>query len=108
MNARVHIEPLAKLDLRKQFDYFVERASIDIANRFVDAAHETFGELAKSPGLGGKFPARSPKLAGLRVWRVSGFENHLVFYRESSDGVEIVRVLHGARDVRRALLTERP
>ena len=108
MIVHARIEPLAKQDLRKQFEYLTERASIDTANRFVDAAHATFGELAKSPGLGAKFPARSPKLAGLRVCRVSGFENYLIFYREASDGVEIVRVLHGARDIRRTLLGDRP
>ena len=106
MNA--HLEPLARLDLKKQFEYLAERASIDTANRFIDAAHEAFGNLAKNPGLGATFPARSPKLTGLRVSRVSGFENYLIFYREHSTGVEIVRVLHGARDIRRVLRSERP
>jgi toxin ParE1/3/4 len=29
---------------------------------------------------------------------MSGFRNHLIFYRPIDDGIEIVRVLHGARD----------
>ena len=41
---------------------------------------------------------RSPKLAGLRKWPVSGFDNVLVFYLPRAGGVSIVRVLHGARD----------
>ena len=34
----------------------------------------------------------------MRKWRVSGFENYLVFYLPRADGVSIVRVLHAARD----------
>ncbi|MBI4604738.1 MAG: type II toxin-antitoxin system RelE/ParE family toxin [Planctomycetes bacterium] len=32
-----------------------------------------------------------------------GFEQHLVFYRPVEDGIEVVRVLHGARDLRAIL-----
>jgi plasmid stabilization system protein ParE len=35
----------------------------------------------------------------LRVWRVSGFPNHLVFYIEHSAAIEVVRILHGAMDI---------
>jgi toxin ParE1/3/4 len=30
---------------------------------------------------------------------VKGFEKHLIFYRQRETGIEIVRVLHAARDV---------
>jgi len=36
---------------------------------------------------------------GLRAWPIDGFRNHLVFYRPTDEGVDIVRVLHGARDI---------
>ena len=39
------------------------------------------------------------RLAGVRVWRVSGFEKHLIFYRPNPEGVEILDVIHGARDI---------
>ena len=38
-------------------------------------------------------------LIGIRQWRVSGFENYLIFYRPIEDGIEVLRVLHGARDI---------
>jgi plasmid stabilization system protein ParE len=31
------------------------------------------------------------------------FRNYLVFYRTTSDGIEILRVLHGARDLGAAM-----
>jgi toxin ParE1/3/4 len=34
---------------------------------------------------------------------VPGFEKHLVFYRVDEESVEVVRVVHGARDLALAL-----
>lgn len=31
--------------------------------------------------------------------RIKGFEDYLIFYRPLADGVEIVRVLHGKRNI---------
>jgi plasmid stabilization system protein ParE len=30
---------------------------------------------------------------------VSGFENHLIFYRAIPGGIEVLHVYHGARDI---------
>lgn len=35
----------------------------------------------------------------MRVRRIEGFPKHLAFYRIADDHVEIVRVLHGARNL---------
>ena len=35
----------------------------------------------------------------MRSWRVEGFEAYLLFYRSKGGDVEIVRLLHGARDL---------
>ena len=37
----------------------------------------------------------------LRRWRIRGFENFLIFYRLIEDGIEVIRVLHGAREIER-------
>jgi toxin ParE1/3/4 len=42
----------------------------------------------------------------LRVFRVSGFEKMLVLYRPSPDGVEILRVIHGSRNIMTLLRRE--
>ena len=33
------------------------------------------------------------------MWRVKGFEKYLVFYRPLKDGIVVLRVIHGARDI---------
>ena len=30
---------------------------------------------------------------------MSGFENYLIFYRPDQEGIEVVRFVHGARDI---------
>jgi toxin ParE1/3/4 len=73
----------------------------DAADRVLDAILESFYLLAKNPQIG---PLRRFKAdKELRSWVVPKFSNYLVFYRELTDrtGVEIVRVLHGARDLNR-------
>jgi len=40
-----------------------------------------------------------PRLNDLRKRSVKGFDSYLVFYRIDADMVEIIRVLHGARDI---------
>lgn len=93
------ILPAADLDLDGQADYLAREASLETALRFYDAASSSFERIAQMPGLGERRDSANPRLTGLRVWRVEGFEKHLIFYRPADDGVEIVRVLHGARDI---------
>lgn len=73
----------------------------EAAERFLVAADETFHRLAANPTIGR--PRHFQRKPGLRSWQVQGFEKYLVFYKPLQDGVEIKRVLHGARDLRRLL-----
>jgi toxin ParE1/3/4 len=59
----------------------------------------TFSTLAEMPGIGSTYENDNPALADLRFIPITRFRNHLVFYRSSAHGIEIVRVLHGARDL---------
>jgi toxin ParE1/3/4 len=77
----------------------IGRDSEAAASRFLKAAEETFEQLLRSPQLGAMGEFRSRHLEGIRRWRVNGFENFLVFYRPVDDGIEIIRILHGARDI---------
>jgi len=88
----------AKRDLVEQYVYLAEHAGVETAERFLANAGESFSDLSRNPEMGAPLSWRSPELAGLRKWRVSGFENFLIFYRPRPDGVSIVRVLHAAQD----------
>lgn len=99
MTPGYHVLPAADADLDHQADYLAREASIDTALRFYDAAKTTFEKIVENPGIGQRRDSLNPRLTGLRIWRVEGFEKHLIFYRPGDDGVEIIRVLHGARDI---------
>ena len=38
---------------------------------------------------------------------VKGFENHLIFYLSHSGGIDVIRVIHGARDIENILKADR-
>ena len=61
-------------------------------------AEASFADLATHPLIGAPLATRDLTLAGIRKWRVNGFDNVLIFYLPRPDGVSIVRVLHAAQD----------
>jgi toxin ParE1/3/4 len=96
--ASVHRRPAARRDLIAHAVYLAENAGQGTAERFLDNAEASFETLAAQPLIGAPLRLRHPELAGLRKWRVDGFDNLLIFYFPRLDGVSIVRVLHAASD----------
>lgn len=103
MKRRVFFRPEAERDLDEQAEYIASERSIDAALKFYEAAEETLALILAHPRLGVARRFRNPLLVGLRVCVVSGFEKHLIFYRPAKGGIEVIRVLHGARDIDRLL-----
>ena len=104
---RVERRPRVRLDVLEQATYLGEEASEELALRFVDAVDAALQRLADTPEVGRLREFRSPRLAGLRSWPVPGFPKHLIFYLVDEDLVEVVRVIHGARDLELLLENER-
>jgi toxin ParE1/3/4 len=69
------------------------------ASRFLQAAKTTCRMLLKFPAMGSTFHSIRPELKGLHVFPVKGFRSYLLFYRPTRTGIELIRVLHGARDI---------
>jgi toxin ParE1/3/4 len=96
---RVLIRPAADRDLDEQAEYLAAHQSLEMALRFYRAAEQTFRLLASQPKIGKVTAYRSPFLAGMRMFPLKRFSKYLVFYRLLESGIEIIRVLHGARDI---------
>lgn len=77
---------------------YIAQDSIEAADRFLIAAQETFERLAMTSELGSLCPFKNPMAEGIRVWPIKRFKRYLVFYRAESNGINVVRILHGARD----------
>lgn len=97
--AEVIVRARARRDILSNAEYLEEQGSTETAQRFLDATQSTFETLAMRPKLGALCVFQSPALRCIRRWPVKGFENWLIFYLPRRDGVEIVHVIHGARDM---------
>ena len=88
----------ARRDIVEIADYF-DQISQALSDRFLDAVQQTCEVLDRMPRLGALFPLANPSLQGLRHHPIKGFPNHIIFYLPTADGIEVVRVLHGARNI---------
>lgn len=105
MTRRVIRPLLVERDLARAADY-IRQNNLDAAIRFLAATEEDFLFLAEMPTLGGEWESSRPNQTGLRAWPIRGFENYVIIYRPLRDGVAIVRVIHGARDMDSILSNE--
>jgi toxin ParE1/3/4 len=96
--AKFILAPDVEGELRAIADYIAEQHP-DAADRFIDAAYETFTTLAALPGMGRQRRFRHTRLQHVRSFRVNGFEEYLIFYGPLADGIEVYHVFHGARDL---------
>ena len=99
---RILRRPQARRDIIATALY-IAAESPDAAWRFLDAIEDTIAAIAAMPGIGAPRRYRDPRLEGLRMIAVAGFEKHLVFYRPNEPGIEIIRALHAARDIQAIL-----
>ena len=89
-----------KNDLTDIIYYYIREGSSTAGHRFRKEAEATFQRLASMPYMGSLYEHEHPALAGLRFFPLpSRFKKYLVFDRPMDDGIEVVRVLHGARDI---------
>jgi toxin ParE1/3/4 len=106
VTARYVVCPKADQDLDDQAYYLATQANPDVGHKFLLAAHQTFSLLATQPEMGWNCRLKDPGVASLRVFRVAGFERVLVLYRPLPYGVEILRVVHGSRNLQAFLRRE--
>ena len=62
------------------------------AEQMAERLTKQAGALAEHPMQGKAVPWKE---SGLRMWPIG---NYIIFYRPIGQGIEVVRVLHGARD----------
>ncbi|MGO8786115.1 MAG: type II toxin-antitoxin system RelE/ParE family toxin [Terriglobia bacterium] len=73
------------------------RDSVRAANRLEAAVHDACAFLAEGPFRGRTRAEITP--LPLRFWTVQAFPNYIIVYDPQSDPLQIIRILHGSRDV---------
>lgn len=84
----------ASRDLEAILDYLAEQGSLDGSEAFLRKVNDTCQRLMNFPGLGRK---RDELRQGIRSLPVN---DSLIFYRSIENGVEILRIVSGYRDLR--------
>jgi plasmid stabilization system protein ParE len=94
------VSPQADEDIFEVWRYLFERAGAEIANRVESELYAAFDSLAQNPRLG-------HERSDLTSYPVLFFSvySYMIVYRHHTS-FEIVRVLHGKRDLRRILRIE--
>jgi plasmid stabilization system protein ParE len=72
MSLRGSISGRAEADLTHQYRWYLDNATVEVAERFLAAFDATMIKLARQPGFGRRLRFRSPELAGLRSFPVGG------------------------------------
>jgi toxin ParE1/3/4 len=86
------IRPLAEADLLDIWDFIAEDSEAK-ADRFLDVLNQKLQAIAQMPGMGRRREELAP---GLRSFPV---RNYSLFYQITEDGIDVVRVIHGSRDI---------
>ena len=91
--------PLALQDIHQSVRWFQENASQNLVERYFEAVQATVLELVQRPQIGSPCNFEKTELAGIRRWPVKDFNRWLIFYFPVKPRIQVVRVLHGARDL---------
>lgn len=89
---RITRRPLAETDIVEIWDYIADD-NFEAADRWVDQLDEKLRLLAMQPLMG---RTRDELERGVRSFP---FGRYVIFYMPTDVGIDVVRVLHGARDI---------
>ncbi|HVC95970.1 MAG TPA: type II toxin-antitoxin system RelE/ParE family toxin [Pirellulales bacterium] len=96
MRLEAEFRPLARADLIECAQY-VGQVNPDVGERFRAAVDGLCAQIVANPSLGQVVEAPTGTNQ-IRVRSVPGFRSYLVLYRVAEDRIDVVRVLHAARD----------
>ena len=86
--AEYRLTPKAVVDMEATWLYSVKQWGVQQAERYIDDLTEAFGFLAESPKAGMVCENIRPGYRKHPVIR------HVIYYRETDYGIEVIRVLH--------------
>jgi toxin ParE1/3/4 len=75
----------------------LSEANPETAEHFCDALERSLTLLVEFPQLGSKAGFRHAP--AVRKWVIQPFRNYILFYEDRPDGIVLIRLLHGARDL---------
>ena len=83
----------ASRDLEKILDYIAGNSSVNTAEKFLNKINQKCSTLANFPNMGRRRDELFPLLRSFPI------DDYLIFYRPIEEGIEILRVVSGYRDL---------
>jgi toxin ParE1/3/4 len=99
MSRKLIICNRATQDLRQQANCILGNGSAGAAEQFLELAEATFAQILTVPRIGKSIGFVLERMGEVRQWRIKNFQDYLIFYRVQDDQIEILRILHGSRDL---------
>lgn len=78
--------------------YLVSQGGCSLGDRFLTAVESTVSQLADLPESGRRWRPHFPAVSKVRVFRVSGFRKHQVFYDLHAGSLPLLTIRHTSRD----------
>ena len=95
--AEYRITPAAERDLELIWTHIRKQWGVEQANHYIDILTDAFAELAQSPKL-------APVCDHVRPsYRRRNVERHMLYFRITTYGIAVVRILHDRMDAPRHL-----
>lgn len=98
MAARLVVTAAAEADLDEAWTWVATRGGVSAADALVDGILATCRLLAVNPLAGRARPELAAEVRSHPIGR------HVALYRPFEDGIAVLRVVHGARDIGAGLL----
>lgn len=97
---KLYIRPAASADIDEIIDYLAGENS-SIAQGFIQDLQQSFDLLANNPKIGVKRQYHLELLSEMRMFPLKKFSSYLIFYQTDDGAIDVVRLLHGQRDIER-------
>jgi toxin ParE1/3/4 len=98
MSRRILKRPQAERDIEDCFVY-IAGDNFEKADGFIAAVEDGLKRIAEFPNIGTGRKFNDERLQNIRMRRVKGYENYLLFYAADEKSIELIRVLQHARNI---------
>ena len=102
MSRAILKRPQAERDIEEAF-VFIGADDFDSGLDFLFAVEQSLEFIAANPLVGSRRSFAVPGLKNVRMWRIKSYEKYLIFYLVHDQAIELLRLVHSARDYRRVL-----
>lgn len=98
MSREIRKKPQAERDIEECFVYIGEN-NLDTAVYFLVAVEDSIEQIGRNPFIGNIREFKNSRIKNLRMRTVKDYTDYQIFYTVEDETIEIIRVLHGARNL---------